>query len=123
MAAGWLVMLALFMKLAVPAGFMPVFAGGSVRIELCSGNGPEMMAGMADHADHAGKHRPPGAPGEPCGFAGHAPPAMAGADPILLVAAIAFVFAAVFTAPARRRPQAPPFLRPHPRGPPAPAFA
>lgn len=118
MAALWLAALTLFMKVAVPAGFMPVFAHGSVRMELCSGYGPERMADMpTPGAGHGKSHGPDQL--SPCGFAGHAPPAMAGADPILLATALSFVFAAVFIRRERPRARRVAFLRPHLRGPPA----
>ncbi|OYY89567.1 MAG: hypothetical protein B7Y45_11785 [Sphingomonas sp. 28-66-16] len=108
------------MKLAVPAGFMPVMAGDGITIEICSGTGPATsmvmpMPGM--------KHRPGeaehGKAESPCAFAGLTAPALGGADPIQLVIAIAVVLAlALMAAPAFAvRDLA--HLRPPSRGPPA----
>ena len=118
--ATWLIAAALLMKVIVPAGYMPVISDGAIAIQLCSGFGPEMMAmampGMGDHhgeIDHSGK-------GDmPCGFAGHAPAAIAGADPILLIAAIAFIIATLFRMPLFRPVRRIGYLRPYLRGPPA----
>jgi hypothetical protein len=125
---GWaigLVLLALMTKILVPAGYMPVFSGGAVMIELCSGAGPEkmMMAmpGMDDRrgkADHSTDRSDKG--DMPCGFAGHAPAAaMAGADPVLLAVAIALIVATVFRLPVAWRVRSAAHLRPPLRGPPA----
>ncbi len=60
--AAWLIAAASFMKVVVPAGYMPVVSSGSIVFELCSGVGPEKMAiampGMVTHhgkADHSSK--------------------------------------------------------------------
>lgn len=123
-----LVVLALSMKLLVPAGFMPVVSGGTITVLLCDGTGPQRMAismpmhagmaGMAHHGedqkkqDHQGKDMP-------CAFSGLSAPSMAGADPLLLALAIAFVVAIVFrrATPIAVRRRA--HLRPPLRGPPA----
>ena len=106
------------MKALVPAGYMPVRSGGSIVIELCSGFGPEKMTmampGMGDH--HGKGDRPRG--DAPCGFAGHAPPSMAAADPILLVLAIAFILATLFRMPVSWPVRRVSYLRPPLRGPP-----
>ena len=116
----WLVAAALLAKLMVPAGYMPVMAGGSVVLQLCSGFGPEtMVAAMPGMAHHHGTRDHPQRGDMPCGFAGHAAPSMAGADPVLLVVAIAFIIATLFRVPVSRRVERVAFLRPHPRGPPA----
>ena len=108
------------MRIAIPAGFMPMFSGNSVTIQLCSGYGPMTMAmpGMADHHDKQGEH---GKQDVPCGFAGLAAPSLAGADPILLAIAIAFVIASGFLPIPPRRVALPFYLRPPLRGPPTTA--
>jgi len=110
---------AMLVKALVPAGYMPVVAGHSISLALCSGFGPEKMAmsmpGMQRHrgdADHSGRSD------MPCGFAGHAAPSMAGADPVLLVLAVAYVVATLFRIPIAGRSYRFSYLRPHPRGPP-----
>jgi len=122
-AALLLAIVALFMKAAVPAGFMPDVTGGSIQLVLCSGYGPETAMPMAmpmptpgggDHHDSSG----PDHKGAPCGFFGHAAGSMFMADPIILAIAIAFILATVFRQPARIVAAVPPFLRPPLRGPP-----
>jgi len=117
--AAWLIAAALFMKVVVPAGYMPVVSSGSIVLELCSGVGPEKMAmampGMAAHhgkTDHSSKDD------MPCGFSGHAPASMAATDPILLVLAIAFIVATLFRMPVSWPVRRASFLRPPLRGPP-----
>ena len=118
--AFWLVLLALLMRVSVPAGFMPVFANDAITLEPCSGSGPEKMAmampGMADH--HSDKDHS-GGTSMPCGFGGHAPSAMSLADPILVALAIIFIIATGFRVGESRPALARHFLRPHLRGPPA----
>lgn len=113
----WLVGLALAMRIAVPAGYMPMFSGKTVAVALCSGYGPMQMAmpGTVSHPDKPGEHDKSAAP---CGFSGLATPSLGGVDPIVLVLAIAFIIAtAVITVPPRRVVPAT-YLRPPLRGPP-----
>ena len=118
--AMWLIAAALFMKVVVPAGYMPVVSGGAIAIELCSGFGPERMAmAMPGMGDHHGKMDHSAKGDMPCGFAGHAPASIAGADPILLVIAIAFIIATSFRMPVSRPIRRIGYLRPYLRGPPA----
>ncbi|RDE06419.1 hypothetical protein DVW87_01475 [Sphingomonas aracearum] len=120
-----LLLAALAMRVVVPAGFMPVFDGGRVTLALCDGFGPVApaapAAAMPDMAHGHGpvhEHPTDGAT-SPCAFADLALPALGAADPIVLLAALAFVAVlALLQAPlplpalARR-------LRPPLRGPPA----
>ena len=114
-----LLALALLMKLLVPAGFMPVVAGGGIAIELCGGTAPAAMTmampGMAHHRDKSGHQ----GRDVPCAFAGLAAPSLPAVDPLLLALAIAFVMAAglpvAVPVPAATRA----YLRPPLRGPPA----
>lgn len=118
--AMWLIAAALFMKVVVPAGYMPVISGGSIIVELCSGAGPEKMPmAMPGMADHRGKSDHSQHDDMPCGFAGHAPESMTGVDPILLVILIAFLVATAFRMPIFWPIQRVSYLRPHLRGPPA----
>ncbi|WP_174296304.1 DUF2946 family protein [Sphingomonas bacterium] len=121
-----LVALALLVRFAVPAGYMPIFAGNTVTIALCSGSGPMKMAmpGIAGAADHDSGDHDTGEHGKgemPCGFAGLAAPFVAGADPIVLALAVAFIVATVFRVLAPRPRALPAYLRPPLRGPPATA--
>lgn len=111
---------ALLMKLLVPAGYMASASNGMIVVEICSASGPKttVMAipGLEHRQDGGGDH---GKAEMPCAFSALSAPALAGADPLLLVLAIAFVMAAAFRLAAPRAVAAPAFLRPPPRGPPA----
>lgn len=103
----------------MPAGYMPMFSGNVIMIELCSGYGPVKMTmampGMADHHDKNSEH---GKSEMPCGFSGLSTPSLAGADPLLLVLAIAYIVATVFRSAPLTRVTLPTYLRPPLRGPP-----
>lgn len=118
LAAG-LVVLALAMKLLMPAGFMPTVSGGGILVQICSGTSGQMMAmtlpGTAGNQDE----HPAAKADMPCAFAGLSTPSLAAADPIMLALAILFAVAAVFRAPRLVLPASPAFLRPPLRGPPA----
>ncbi|CAA9495747.1 MAG: hypothetical protein AVDCRST_MAG91-797 [uncultured Sphingomonadaceae bacterium] len=134
--ACWLVAAALLMKAIVPAGYMTSVSDGSLRIELCSGFGPQKpaaetpstthmpgmdMTGMshgAQDAHHGGGEEGHGQPESPCAFAGLSAPSLAGADPPLLALALAFIFAAALHVVRPQLFSAPAFLRPPLRGPP-----
>lgn len=116
--AAIIVTMALIVRIVVPAGFMPMMDGGSFTITLCDGIGPAVMdmamPGMKHHGDDA--HRMQGR----CAYSDLAVPAIAGADPIQIAAAIAFILlAAFFAVPAfdLRRAR---HVRPPQRGPPLP---
>lgn len=116
--AAIIVAVALAVRILVPAGFMPMMESGSLTIALCNGTGPATMEIAIPGLKHQGgdPHRMQGR----CAFSDLAVPALPGADPIQLAAAIAFLLlAAVFAVPAfdlRRARQ----LRPPLRGPPLP---
>lgn len=116
----WLVGLALLMRIAVPAGYMPMFSGHSITVELCSGYGPMKMA-MSGMASHDGKKSEQGKSEMPCGFSGLSTQALAGADPMLLALAIAFIIATVFLSVPPVQVALPTYLRPPLRGPPTAA--
>lgn len=119
----------LAIKLLVPAGYMLSAEHGRLAISLCSGVVPSPtpvampasmpMAGMHGDMDHHEQKEPHGQVEMPCAFAGLSHHQALGAiDPILLVAAVAFVMAAGI-APARaRKPALFDHLRPPLRGPP-----
>lgn len=123
--AAWLIGIALLMRVAIPAGFMPVVVGTTVTIEICSGTGPMKMTmampGMDDHQDKHGDRHSDRHSESPCGFAGLANPSLAGADSILLAFAVAFVIATTFRMVPLRQAGLPSYLRPPLRGPPAAA--
>ncbi len=104
------------MKLAVPAGFMPVAGPGQIMVLVCTEFGPQHVAievpGMPAKPDESAKMN------QPCVFAGLGLAWLPGADPVLLAAALVFIlalgFAAVVAPLLARRPR----LRPPLRGPP-----
>lgn len=108
------------MKVLVPAGYMPSVSAGSITIELCSGYGPQKMvaamSGMTHHPEKKGEH---GKAEIPCAFAALSAPSLAGADPLLLALAIAFIVATVFRIGRPTAVSTPAFLRPPLRGPPS----
>jgi len=122
--------LALAVRLLVPSGFMPVFAQGSLSIVPCSGLGPiePIAAGMSGSSHHmdAGTTRHPGKEQggkaeAPCAFAGTAMPAVGGADPAQLAAALVAILILGFARTSLAAPRRPARLRPPLRGPPVPA--
>ncbi len=115
---------ALLARLLVPAGFMPMVEHGTISIVICTGYGPQTvqmdMPGMempgAGHKPGGGHHDKTESP---CPFAGLSAPALSGADPILLAAAVRFVMLRVARRPVQPRVTANYRLRPPLRGPPA----
>lgn len=61
-----LVAAALLLRVAIPAGWMPVVSDTGVSAVPCSGMGPMQMAAMKPPVGH-GDHPAPAAP-SPCGF-------------------------------------------------------
>lgn len=101
---------ALALRLAVPAGFMPVLDQGRYVLAPCPAGGA--MPGMA----HSG-------PGEAqaqssCAFADLSLPAIGGAGAVQLAAALVFVMIAALLRAAQSPPLAALRLRPPLRGPP-----
>lgn len=120
--AAALVALALCMKALVPAGYMVAPQARTFTLLVCADSLGERTATQvsipARDDIHQGKDASAKAR-ETCPFAGHAFPALGGADPILLALAIAFVLALGFAsipAPTIRRVA---HLQPPLRGPPA----
>lgn len=107
---------ALMLRLAVPAGFMPVVHHGQLGLAICSGYGN--AAAGPDHA--MGSPDKPKADGS-CAFADLALPLIGGADPVQLGAALLFIMAAALFFAALLPPRAGLRLRPPLRGPPIPA--
>ncbi len=93
--AAALIALALAMKLAVPAGFMPVEQAGKIVVMVCTGMGQQQVEidvpGMPAKQDGATR-----AAGQPCAFAGLGLDMMPGVDPVLLARALAFILALGF---------------------------
>lgn len=136
--AALILVAALMIRILVPSGFMPVVAQGGITIVPCSGIVQQpaqtamAMPGMVHHEmarmAHAGTAtHAPAAPNQhegsgadtSCIFAGLAMPAVAGADPLLLVIALAFLMLLAARVPTRPSLGAALRLRPPLRGPPA----
>ncbi|MBU7579909.1 MAG: DUF2946 family protein [Porphyrobacter sp.] len=118
-----LLVLALAVKAAVPAGFM-LSAGGDrfLTVTICSdasGTPKQMQIAIPGKQDSGGDHSDAGTKATHCAFSGLGHSALGGTDPLLLAAALAFIlligFASLPALPARDTP----FLRPQLRGPPA----
>jgi hypothetical protein len=128
---------ALLLRILVPAGFMPLVENGRLTLVVCSGYGPvtpapaahgeaRAMPGMAHHAEpqhHQIRHHetPEHQAQSPCAFADLALPAIGGADPIQLAAALLFIVAAALFVHGTLPPRAARHVRPPLRGPPLPA--
>lgn len=104
------------MKLAVPAGFMPVAGPGQIMVLVCTEFGPKHVAidvpGMPAKPDDGAKMD------QPCAFAGLGLAWLPGADAVLLAAALGFILALGFAAAVVPRLARIPHLRPPLRGPP-----
>jgi hypothetical protein len=114
--AAALIALALAMKVAVPAGFMPVATPGQLMVLVCTEFGPQHVAidvpGMPAKSDDATKMD------QPCAFAGLGLAWLPGADALLLAAALVFILALGFAGVVVPRLARTPYLRPPLRGPP-----
>lgn len=114
--AAALLALALVMKLAVPAGFMPVAGPGQIMVLVCTEFGPQHVAievpGMPAKPDDTAKMD------QPCVFAGLGLAWLPGADSVLLAAALVFILALGFVAVVVPRLARISYLRPPLRGPP-----
>lgn len=114
------VLAALALKLVVPAGFMLANDTRVLTIRVCEESSASQVERQiaipvaGDHGGAAGKQAK-----DSCPFAGHAAPALAGAHPILLALALAFVLALGFAPVHRLRARPTPYLRPPLRAPPA----
>lgn len=112
------------LRLAVPAGFMPMLNHGQLSLTLCSGYGTPTVqsahrtASPMPGVEHHGEGRPT-ADGS-CAFADLSLPMIGGADPIQLASALLFAIAAALFAGTVLPPRAGLRLRPPLRGPPLP---
>jgi len=118
-----LLALAFAVKALVPAGYMISPAGERfLTVTICadaSGTPKQMRIAILDKNEAGGDHSEAADTSQPCAFSGLGHAALGGVDPLLLVAALAFILL-VGLAPLR----APPahdiaFLRPPLRGPPS----
>lgn len=117
----WLIAAALAVKALVPAGFMLANTGGkTLTVAICDGTGPATMTiALPMDQDHGSAPADAGKQDGGCAFSvlGHA--ATGGADPVLLIAAIAFLLALGYVAVAAPAPQRRAYALPPLRGPPA----
>lgn len=116
----WLIAMALAMKALVPQGYMLADAGGkTLTVAICDGSGPATMTiDVPMDPDHA---KAPGGAKQDGGCAysslGHA--MTGGTDPVLLLAAIAFLLALGFAPAAQPMIRRRAFAQPPAQGPPA----
>lgn len=118
-----LLVIALAMKAAVPAGFM-LSAGGDrfLTVTICadaSGTPKQMTIALPGMPDHSETQSGDGGKATHCAFSGLGHAALGGTDPLLLAGAIAFILligaAPLVPLSARQLP----YIRPQLRGPPA----
>lgn len=119
--AAWLLAAALCLKVFVPTGYMPSAHGGTLTVELCSGSAPAGSKVLI-HIERKGGHQDASATADhPCAFSSHSAAALDAQLPVLLAAALLFVFvAAIRYRPLALRPLRAQ-VRPPLRGPPLPA--
>ena len=120
----WAILAAMVLKAAIPAGFMVSADDGSrvLTVTVCNASSPELatlaitIPGTGEKRDHrGGDHKQ--ASGD-CAFTSLVTGKWAAADPVLVIAALAFV-AALAMRPVQRVPPAQvPYPRPRSRAPP-----
>lgn len=114
---------ALALRLAVPAGYMPMLDHGRMALTICADSGPAFAKpsheiatpGVAHHDE--GKSQARGS----CAFADLALPLIGGADPVQLAAALVFILVTALFLGIALPPPAALRLRPPLRGPPLPS--
>lgn len=115
----------LMLRLAVPAGFMPVLDHGQVTLAPCSGYGAaeSKPAYRAAAAMAAGEHHRQDQPkaDNSCAFADLSLSMIGGADAVQVAAALLFIVTAALFFAAVLPPRSALRLRPPLRGPPLPA--
>ncbi len=116
--AGLVLVLALFAKILIPSGFMPMATAHGLVIQVCTGTGPATMAVTITGQQTPGDDHKGGKADSPCAFSGLSVSSLAGADPILLALAILFATALVHQLGFARPAAEPSRLRPPLRGPP-----
>lgn len=119
--AGLLLACALVMRLALPAGFMPVASGGQITLALCNAASPHVGA-TSITIELPAKDAPDSATDTAqCPFAAAATPALTGGEgPDIAAPGLLFAEFAL-PPPAAPAPLRPAFLTPPLRGPPLPA--
>ena len=107
------------MRLLVPGGYMPEADRGALTVTICDGAAGRQLAMAIPRLDGSHHQQSEHGNSAPCAFASLAGQAIAAADAVLLLAAIAYIVAHALRAPATAPYRAAPFLRPPPRAPPA----
>ncbi|MEO6093351.1 MAG: DUF2946 family protein [Novosphingobium sp.] len=108
------------MRVLVPGGYMPNRVGGALTVTICDGGESRQLALEIPGLGSAQKQLPEhGKPFPACAFAALTGQAVAAADAILLVVAIAYIVLHALRAVGPAPPRAVSFLRPPPRAPPA----
>lgn len=117
-----LVALALAIKAIIPDGFMPSFGGTTISLQICAdATGQSISTQITLPAKGSGD----GSGGQDakgqglCAFAALGHGALPGVDPVLLLAALLFLFVLAFAPLAAATLRRLAFLRPPLRGPPA----
>ena len=98
---------------------MPAVDQGRVTLAICSGYAPARPA--MHHGGHGMGHDDQTQTQSPCAFADLALPVLGSVDPLLLLAALAFVALLALRRPLVAAPRIPARLRPPLRAPPVPA--
>ncbi len=120
--SGWFALLfaaALALRVLIPTGYMPQVSETTIIVGVCNGTGPATMTialPMEDGPAPADHQQPSDT--MPCAFAGLGDAASAGADPLLLAAALSFLLALGVSRTRNALPPAAIRLRPPSRGPP-----
>jgi len=114
----WLIAAALAVKALVPAGYMLGNTGSkTLTMVICDGNGPATMTiDIPMDPDHA---KAPDSGKQDCAYAGLGHAMIGGTDPVLLLAAIAFLLALGFAPVATPTPRRRAHAQPPSQGPPA----
>lgn len=106
---------ALAIRFIIPAGFMP--DPKHLGIVICTGHGPLAMT-IAIPSDKPGPSHQGSQPDQPCGFGGALVSVLPPIDPVVLLAAIAFIVAERRITADNLPVWSPAWLRPPTRGPP-----
>ena len=117
-----LVALALAIKAIVPAGYMLHQRGTVITVEICadaSGAALKQQIVIPPAGGEGSASETPAKAFATCPYAALSFAALAGADVVLLAAALAFILALGFAAASLPAPRRIAFLRPPLRGPPA----
>lgn len=113
-----LVVLALAVRLLVPAGTMPGSGDRVLAVEICADASGQPQSQLLIIPGKPAPHETSAAKGQ-CAFAGLAFPALPGADPVLLAIALAFILAIGLALVAPALPARFARFQPPLRGPPA----